>query len=154
MRSMSALDIGKPVVPVWPPSNPQAEFIGTPTSGFAPLAVQFTSTSSGSDAYLWRFGDGGVSPARDPKHTYTKAGVYTVSLEARDSCTGTVSSEDKLAYITVTTTLQTLSVSSTPQAAMVFIDNVAKGIPPVTLTDTANGTHQLLLRKSGFDDYI
>jgi hypothetical protein len=36
---------------------------------------------------------------------------------------------------------------------MVFIDNVAKGITPVTLTDTAIGTHQLLLRKAGFDDY-
>jgi DNA-binding beta-propeller fold protein YncE len=36
---------------------------------------------------------------------------------------------------------------------MVFIDNVEKGITPVTLKDTAMGTHQLLLRKAGFDDY-
>jgi PKD repeat protein len=151
--TISAPENGTPVVPVCPPSHPQAELIGTPTSGFAPLAVQFTSTSSGSDAYFWRFGDGGISPARDPKHTYTKAGIYSVSLEARDSCTGTVSSEDKPGYITVTTTLQTLSVSSTPPGAMVFIDNVAKGITPVTLTDTAIGTHQFLLRKAGFDDY-
>jgi hypothetical protein len=35
----------------------------------------------------------------------------------------------------------------------VFIDNVAKGITPVTLTDTAIGTHQLLLTKAGFNDY-
>ena len=151
--TISAPENGTPVVPVCPPSHPQAEFIGTPTSGFAPLAVQFTSISSGSDAYFWRFGDGGISPSRDPKHTYTKAGIYTVSLEVRDSCTGTVSSEDKPGYITVTTTLQTLSVSSTPPGAMVFIDNVAKGITPVTLTDTAIGTHQLLLTKAGFNDY-
>ncbi len=83
-----------------------------------------------------------------------KLGIYTVSLEARDSCTGTASRAEKLSYITVTTTLQTLTISSTPQGAMVFIDNVAKGITPVTLTDTAIGTHQLLLRKTGFDDYI
>jgi PKD repeat protein len=151
--TISAPENNIPVVPVCPPSHPLAEFIGTPTSGFAPLAIQFTSISSGSDAYFWRFGDGGISPARDPKHTYTKAGIYTVSLEARDSCTGTVSSEDKPSYIKVTTTLQTLSVSSTPPGAMVFIDNVAKGITPVILTDTAIGTHQLLLSKSGFDDY-
>jgi PKD repeat protein len=153
MLTISAPENGTPVVPVCSPVNPQADLIGTPTSGFAPLAVQFTSTSSGSDAYFWRFGDGGISPARDPKHTYTKAGIYTVSLEARDSCTGTVISEDKPGYITITTTLQTLSVSSTPPGAMVFIDNVVKGITPVILTDTAIGTHQILLRKSGFDDY-
>jgi PKD repeat protein len=151
--TISAPENGTPVVPICPPSHPLAEFIGTPTSGFAPLAVQFTSTSSGSDAYIWRFGDGGISPVRNPKHTYTKAGTYTVSLEARDSCTGTASSEDKPGYITVTTTFQTLTVSSTPPGAMVFIDNIAKGITPVTLTDTAIGTHQLLLTKTGFNDY-
>ena len=152
--TISAPENGTPVIPVCQPSHPQAEFIGTPTSGFAPLAIQFTSTSSEADAYNWRFGDGGTSPARDPKHTYTKAGVYTVSLEARDSCTGTADRVEKLSYITVTTTLQTLTVSSNPPGAMVFIDNVAKGMTPVTLTDTAIGTHQLLLSKSGFDDYI
>jgi PKD repeat protein len=151
--TISAPENGTPVIPVCPPSQPQAEFIGSPTSGFAPLPVQFTSSSSGSDAYFWRFGDGGTSPARDPRHTYTKAGIYTVSLESRDSCTGTANREEKLSYITVTTTLQTLTISSTPPGAMVFIDNVAKGITPVTLTDTAIGTHQLLLRKAGFDDY-
>ena len=36
---------------------------------------------------------------------------------------------------------------------MVFIDNVAKGITPVILTDTTIGTHQLLLTKAGFNDY-
>ena len=151
--TISAPEKGTPVIPVCPLSHPQAEFTGSPTSGFAPLTVRFTSTSSGSDAYFWRFGDGGTSPARDPKHTYTNAGIYTVSLEAGDSCTGTVSRAEKISYISVTTTLQTLMVSSTPPGALVFIDNVAKGITPVTLTDSAIGTHQLLLRKAGFDDY-
>ncbi len=151
--TITAPENGTPVIPECPPSQPHAEFTGLPTSGFAPLTVQFTSTSSGADAYNWRFGDGGTSPARDPKHTYTKAGIYTVSLEARDSCTGTADRVEKLSFIAVTTTLQTLTISSTPQGAMVFIDNVAKGITPVTLTDTETGTHQLLLRKTGFDDY-
>jgi PKD repeat protein len=153
LLTITAPEDGTPVIPVCPPSNPLAEFLGSPTSGFAPLAVQFTSTSSGSDAYFWRFGDGGTSPARDPKHTYTKAGIYTVSLEARDSCTGTVSHVEKLSYVTATSTFQTLTVSSSPSGAMVFIDNVPKGVTPVTLTDTAIGTHQLLLTKAGFDDY-
>jgi PKD repeat protein len=142
-----------PVVPVCPPSHPLADFIGTPTSGFAPLAIQFTSTSPGADAYAWRFGDGGTSPARNPKHTYMTPGIYTVSLEARDSCTGTVNRADKISYVTVTATAGTLAISSTPEGAMVFIDNIVKGITPVTLTDTAIGSHLLLLRKEGYDDY-
>ena len=36
---------------------------------------------------------------------------------------------------------------------MVFIDNVMKGITPVTLTDTAIGSHLLLLRKADYEDY-
>jgi PKD repeat protein len=152
------LDISTPanytqVIPVCPPAQPSADFIGTPTSGFAPLTVQFTSTSPGADAYAWRFGDGGTSPARDPKHTFMKAGTYAVALEARDSCTGTVNRADKPGYVTVTTTAGTLTISSTPGGAMVFIDNTVKGITPVTLADTAIGSHLLLLRKEGYDDY-
>ena len=151
--TISAPENVTPVVPVCQPSHPQADFIGTPTTGFAPLTIQFTSTSRDADAFAWRFGDGATSPARDPKHTYMTPGIYTVSLEARDSCTGIVNRTDKLSYVTVTVTLQTLAISSTPPGAMVFIDNAVKGITPVTLTDTAIGSHQLLLRKTGFDDY-
>jgi len=142
-----------PVFPVCPPAHPSADFVGTPTSGFAPFTVRFTSTSIGADAYAWRFGDGGRSPARDPKHTYMMPGTYTVSLEARDSCTGRVNRADKPGYVTVTATAGTLAISSTPGGAMVFIDNAVKGITPVTLTDTAIGSHLLLLRKEGYDDY-
>jgi hypothetical protein len=142
-----------PVFPVCPPVHPSADFVGTPTTGFAPLAIQFTSTSTGADAYAWRFGDGGTSPARDPKHIYMTPGIYTVSLEARDSCTGTVNRADKISYVTVTATAGTLAISSTPEGAMVFIDNIMKGITPVTLTDTAIGSHKLLMRKEGYDDY-
>jgi PKD repeat protein len=142
-----------PVIPVCPPSHPSADFIGTPTSGFAPLTLQFTSISPGADAYAWKFGDGGTSPARDPKHTYMTPGIYTVSLEVRDSCTGTVNRADKLSYVTVTATAGTLVITSTPGGAMVFIDNAVKGITPVTLTDTAIGSHLLLMRKEGYEDY-
>jgi PKD repeat protein len=142
-----------PVNPGCDPSRPMAGFTGTPVSGFAPLKVRFTSTSSDADAYAWRFGDGGTSPAENPEHTYMTPGTYSVSLEARDSCTGMVNRADRLSYITVTATAGTLSVSSTPPDATVFIDNVVKGITPVTLTDTATGSHTLLLTRAGYDDY-
>lgn len=141
------------VIPVCAPAHPLAGFTGTPVSGFAPLTVRFTSTSSGADAYAWKFGDGGTSPAENPSHTYMTPGTYSVSLEARDSCTGMVNRADRLSYITVTATAGTLTISSTPPDAMVFIDNVVKGITPVTLTDTATGSHTLLLTRAGYDDY-
>ena len=61
---------------------------------------------------------------------------------------------DKLSYVTVTTTARTLAISSTPPGAMVFIDNIVKGITPITLTDTAIGSHQIILRKEGYEDYL
>ncbi len=142
-----------PVISSCEPAHPLAGFTATPASGFAPLTVRFTSTSTGSDAYAWRFGDGGTSPAGNPVHTYTTPGTYSVSLEARDSCTGNVNRADRLSYITVTATAGTLVISSIPPGATVYIDNVMKGITPVTLTDTAAGSHTLLLRRSGYDDY-
>src|SRR4030042_6815037 len=52
-----------PAPPACEPAHPLAGFTAPPASGFAPLTVRFTSTSTGSDAYAWRFGDGGTSPA-------------------------------------------------------------------------------------------
>jgi PKD repeat protein len=141
------------VIPSCEPAHPLAGFIGTPASGFAPLTVRFTSTSVGADAWAWRFGDGGTSPAENPVHTYTTPGTYSVSLQARDSCTGIVNRADKLGYITVTATAGTLTISSNPGGATVFIDNVVKGVTPVTLTDTGTGSHTLLLTRAGYDDY-
>jgi hypothetical protein len=59
-----------------------ARFDATPASGPAPLEVKFTDRSIGPVAErLWDFGDGARSLARDPVHTYTRPGIYTVTLE-------------------------------------------------------------------------
>ena len=64
-----------------PPPPPVADFTGTPTSGTAPLAVDFTDSSTGSiTSWSWSFGDGGTSTAQHPSHTYTGMGIYTVAL--------------------------------------------------------------------------
>src|SRR5829696_2518017 len=63
------------------PAAPAAGFTASPISGPAPLAVQFTDTSSGSPtSWSWNFGDGASSTSQHPSHTYTAAGTYTVSL--------------------------------------------------------------------------
>ncbi|MBM4169664.1 MAG: PKD domain-containing protein [Ignavibacteria bacterium] len=62
-------------------SSPAAQFVATPVSGNRPLAVSFTSQSTGTIlSYLWSFGDGFTSTQRNPTHTYTADGAYAVSL--------------------------------------------------------------------------
>jgi len=62
---------------------PLADFIGTPTSGDAPLSVSFTDQSSNDPtSWDWDFGDGGTSTEQNPNYTYNSAGVYTVTMTA------------------------------------------------------------------------
>ncbi len=83
------------------PVAPTADFVGTPTSGEYPLAVQFSDLSSGDPtSWSWTFGDGGTSTAQNPSHTYTAAGVYTVSLTATNAQGSDTAT--KTGYITVT----------------------------------------------------
>jgi PKD repeat protein len=80
---------------------PYADFSPTPVSGAPPLAVAFTDKSTGSipRTYQWTFGDGGTSTATNPTHTYTAAGIYSVTLTITNSY-GT-DSETKAEYIRV-----------------------------------------------------
>ncbi|HWQ47644.1 MAG TPA: PKD domain-containing protein [Methanosarcina sp.] len=64
---------------------PVAAFSGFPTSGKVPLNVQFTDKSTGFPiSWKWSFGDGTYSAAKNPSHTYSKAGKYTVSLTVKN----------------------------------------------------------------------
>jgi PKD repeat protein len=87
-------------ITVTTPAAPVAAFSATPTSGPAPLAVTFTDASTGSiTTWAWDFGDGSTSTLRQPTHTYTTPGTYTVKLTvsgANGSNTAT-----KAGYITV-----------------------------------------------------
>jgi len=66
--------------------TPVADFTATPTSGNAPLLVQFTDTSMGNPTgWVWTFGDGSMSTQQNPYHLYTSPGVYSVTLSVRNS---------------------------------------------------------------------
>ncbi len=61
-------------------AKPVAAFSAKPTSGKAPLKVQFTDKSTGiPTAWNWDFGDG-ASTEQNPKHEYSQEGNYTVKL--------------------------------------------------------------------------
>jgi streptogramin lyase len=68
------------------PPAPTAGFTAKPTSGTAPLKVQFSDASSGGPtSWTWNFGDGtrGFSASSCPVvHIFNKPGTFTVELTA------------------------------------------------------------------------
>ena len=76
-----------------------ADFSGNPTTGTAPVTVQFTDLSTGQHTqWSWIFGDGGTSTLQNPNHTYA-SGKFTVSLTVSD---GTLNSfAEKSNYISI-----------------------------------------------------
>ncbi len=109
---------------------PVAAFSASPTSGKAPLNVSFTDNSTGAPtSWKWNFGDGTNSTLQNPKHTYSKAGNYTVRLTAiNDAGSNT---KTKSSYI---------KVATKPVAN--FTSDVTSGYAPlnVAFTDKSKGT--------------
>ncbi len=73
---------------------PVADFVASPASGAAPLAVTFDATiSSDPDgpiaSYDWGFGDGGTATGMTAAHTYAAAGSYNAVLTVRDNLNAT-----------------------------------------------------------------
>ncbi len=96
---------------------PVADFSGTPTSGSAPLTVDFTDLSSNATGWSWDFGDGvGTSTLQNPSYTYTAEGTYTVALTASNSCGSDVAT--KLDYISVTVPSETKAYAQSEVTAL------------------------------------
>ena len=117
------------------PILPVASFSSNVTSGNAPLNVAFTDTSTGTPtAWNWSFGDGTAnSTVKNPTHTYSAAGNYTVTLTVINS-TGS-NTTIKPDYIKVITPTPIPPVAS-------FSSNVTSGTAPlnVAFTDTSTRT--------------
>ncbi len=115
-----------PPAPPPPPTNqsPIASFQATPTTGAAPLTVQFdAASSSDSDGQIslwsWNFGDGNAAIGASTQNTYTVAGSYTTTLTVTDDdgatnqATFDVSVTALAATVSVSGTIQILSSSAT-----------------------------------------
>ena len=56
-----------------------------PTTGIAPLNVNFSNNSQNTTTYFWDFGDGNTSTDFAPTHTYLENGTYVVVLTSINS---------------------------------------------------------------------
>lgn len=73
-----------PFVAFVPPTAPEAG---------APIVFQNNSSSAEPMTFLWEFGDGSTSTEENPTHTYTRGGIFTVTLTATNQFGSTSSSQ-------------------------------------------------------------
>jgi PKD repeat protein/Zn-dependent protease len=100
---------------------PVPDFSASPSQGNIPLAVAFTGlTNDTVSSWRWDFGDGSFADGQNPTHTYTKPGIYTVSLSAAN--------EFGTGHITKSGIINTGVV---PDAE--FIAEIRQGYPPLTV---------------------
>jgi PKD repeat protein len=100
---------------------PVPQFSVSSSGGNVPLAVVFTDmTTSGAGSWRWDFGDGSSASVQNPAHTYTKPGIYTVTL----SVTNEFGSEQ-------ITQSSLINAGVVPDAE--FIAETRQGDPPLTV---------------------
>ena len=112
-----------------PLEPPIADFDANPSIGEAPLLVDFTNTSTGSElTFSWDYETDSVvdSNENSPSHEYTVAGQYTVTL--------TVSNDAGTDTATQTINVSETVVQQPPTAA--FSANPTSGKAPLNVTFT------------------
>ena len=115
-------------------------FKATPTSGCAPLLVNFTDESTGgATGWRWDLGNGTISTQQNPSTTYLTPGIYTVKLvitnaSGKDSLIKTnyinVIQPPQAAFSTSTSSVgcfPLLPFSSIHQGRIILVKLVGKG---------------------------
>ena len=113
---------------------PTASFTATPSTGNAPLTVNFDAlASSDSDgsivSYSWDFGDGTSGSGQNPAHIYTQTGNFTVVLTVTD---------DDGATATASQTLTIGAANSAPTAS--FTATPTNGNAPLSVSFDASAS--------------
>lgn len=122
-RSMTALEL------------PQVLFNASDSLGCAPTTINFFDQSFASSPIVgwnWSFGDGGVSTAQFPSHTYAIDGVYDVSLQITD-LNGCVNTLDKPQYIRLSHPVADFTRSSAQICTGTVVSFSDLSVPDTTL---------------------
>lgn len=92
--------------------------------GCAPLAVDFSNTSTGADSYAWDFGDGTTSTLAEPSHVYVNTSLFLQVNSVRLIATSSAGCSDTL--------VQQILVYPTPD--FTFVAQPDSGCSPHTVT--------------------
>jgi len=123
-----------------------ADFVAPVDTCCLPCSLQFfdNSYTCHEPVYVWDFGDGDSSTAKDPVHYYDTAGRFDVSLLIRDTLTGNEDNEIKLNFIYITDTLNADFVAPVdtcclPCSLQFFDNSYAPCHVPVYIWDFGDG---------------
>ncbi|WP_276485395.1 PKD domain-containing protein [Paraflavitalea pollutisoli] len=100
--------------------KPTVDFTAPVTAACKPtLDVAFTSAAPNAQTYQWDFGDGGTSGDPNPRHTYTTAGRFNVTLTitTRQGCTNSIT---KPAFVQIVE--PTISFANAPNGGCIPFD--------------------------------
>jgi len=120
----------------------KAKFSATPTSGVAPLTVQFQDQSQGAMIWLWNFGDGSESMIPDPSHTFEQPGAYHVRF--------TVSTDQGYSDYTE----QVITVRTGEEMNAEFTGTPTSGSAPLQVLFTDLSSGEIISRAWDFGDGI
>lgn len=102
--------------------SPVCDFTADKTTINPGTPIQFTDlTTHSPNAWYWVFGDGEYAYEKNPIHTYTNVGNYTVYLNVNNDAG--FDAKEKVAYITVTN--DAIGVQTTPTPAVTIQFNPA-----------------------------
>ena len=112
--------------------KPTITFSGLPRTGCVPLTISPVSTIAVNEPvtnYLWNFGDGTASTAKDPTHTYSIPGIYTVSLiiATASGCTDTAAMPEAV------------EAGAKPHSSFTVTPSDVCAFQPVQFTDNSTG---------------
>ncbi len=119
----------------------KADFSSDVTSGNVPLKVSFADVSTGDiKEWQWNFGDGGISSQKNPDHTYTQPGRFTVTLTVKSE-TG-MNTAVKADYI----------LAGEPAPVANFTASSLEGRAPLSVSFTDTSTGNITDRQWNFGD--
>jgi PKD repeat protein len=111
--------------------------------------VRFTNRSENAEGYRWDFGDGTTSEEENPVHTYTRGGVFSVTLNATIATCGSSVTMDIPVMLSDAEDVfasEDLTVYPNPARDRLFIDSWSPGVYPLSF-ELISSQGQLLIRQ-------
>jgi len=140
------------------PVQPVASFSASPLQSVMgqSIDVTFTNTSTGNadDVYSWSFGDGTFSTTKNPVHSYTREGQYSVILKVTTRFYGD-NNDQTLSDLETKTNYLLFADKAPPPVVNFAADSTAGDLPPsgvgytVTFSNLTTGQYTNVLWNFG-----